>query len=158
MKESSLHTGGDVSYVSIGEAVDGEAGSFFLRLTDTNLNWHYSFNNLPIKCDLALQRRIIASRPLEDASGRAIRSSTWPSGRRGGRIRAVTLGQDGSWIIWGSDWYEWSDNLPVELRAALAEGEKNKLTINVSKRLSLLIKLHAGIYSKLTVGDNSKLC
>jgi hypothetical protein len=117
------HQGGDLSYISLAGNARGEVDKYFLRLTDTAKNWHYRFDGLPRDCNRAIQKYMTAPK---------VRDERWTQGR----IRAVTIGQGGGWIL-HREYEPWTesggDYLPNPLKDALTAGRRNGWTVNVRK-------------------------
>jgi len=114
--------GGHCSHVALGDTSE----SFFIRLTDNARNWHYRWRGLPVECDLAVQACTTTSKlDKRDA----------PTHLTLGRLRAVTLGKGGSWILYKDDQFEalcGGRTLPSGVITALQYGRKHGTTINVS--------------------------
>lgn len=127
-----IHTGaprgGNPSHFAIGDTSE----SFFIRLSDDDRNWHYRYHGLPEDCDLAIQKSMAASRLYKDPKDRCPHNlQHWTFGR----LRAVTLGQGGGWILYREEQSEvlfGGRHLPPRLKKALEDGQTRGLVINVS--------------------------
>lgn len=96
-----------VSYCSFGPADD----TFFIRSTDIDMKWYTHLGGKDVSTKLRLEYDEILS---------------------SGKLRAVTFGADGGWIVYGSKLFRWSDDgLPIDLVKALSLGSKNDWIINV---------------------------
>ncbi len=129
MRDNALN-GGNISHVALGQTSD----VFFIRQSDNLRNWHYRFAGLPPECELAIQKSMTASK--------LYKSRECPQGLHHltfGRLRAVTLGQYGGWILYREESNVsqhanalWGGYLTDELLKALETGREKKLTVNVS--------------------------
>lgn len=119
--------GGIPNHFALGDTSE----TFFIRLSDDARNWHYRYHGLPEDCNLAIQGSMAASRLYKDPKDRCPHNLQHCAF---GRIRAVTLGQGGGWILYREGQAETlhgGKHLPQKLREALAYGRKRKLVINV---------------------------
>jgi hypothetical protein len=92
-------------------------GSFFVRACyeqEGSLVWYPRWGLLPWTCSLKLQSKLGGD------------------GWRNGPPRSITFGKGSRWLIYGKNWFEWSDNLPDDLRKALRSEQVKGSTINVS--------------------------
>lgn len=128
------HASGNVSNLALGN----DSSSFFIRLSADDRNWHYRFRGLPEDCQLAVEESMTAGmlgdddcRP-DDPSHEHCTYGLQHC--KHGRLRAVTLGQGGGWIVYreemagvefGGQW------LPTTLVKALNEGREKGWIINV---------------------------
>ena len=102
-----------LSLCSFGETPE----SFFIRATyerDHELVWYPRWGLLPWTCSVSLQSKLVGS------------------GWKDGPPRSITFGLGCRWLLYGKLWFEWSMNLPQELRKALAAAKLKCWTINVS--------------------------
>ncbi|KAF2841662.1 hypothetical protein M501DRAFT_1014452 [Patellaria atrata CBS 101060] len=131
------------SFVAFGEGSGIAAGSFFIRTTDRQENWHYRWAGLLYKCAMVIQRHIVGGK--EDIYG----ATEWV-----GRRISVALGYGISWVIYGSDWFKYEKGkLPGKLERALAdakarpESEKftiNPIALNIKNKLEYVLVFNNG--------------
>jgi len=112
------HGAGNVSHFALGETSD----SYFVRVSDNDRHWHYRHGGLPYACNEAIQASMSSSK----------------GGWQHGRLRGVTLGQAGGWVVFHDNHHQvkWGGrHLPKKLKKALQEGKMQKNIINVSYSL-----------------------
>lgn len=121
------HASGNISNLALGSS----SSSFFMRLSADDRNWHYRFRGLPEACTLAVEESMTAGM-LCDKECRPgnpdHKHCTYGLQHcKHGRLRAVTLGQGGSWIVYreetvGGDYDP--RKLPPSLVKGLKEGKE----------------------------------
>lgn len=149
--EESLFSswGGIPNHLAFGDSSE----SFFIGMSDMDGNWHHRWNGLPPDCNNAVQDFTMSSKEPsverfrrshseadDDDEGVDVSGAPGSSTRTPGRLRAVTLGQGGGWVLFQEDDYQalWGgDHLPNGLLDALEYGKRNKITINVSNSPAL---------------------
>jgi hypothetical protein len=109
------HGDGSLSHVALGECSD----SFFIRLSDNSGHWHFRRGGLPDWCEDAVQAAMSSSK----------------SGWEHARLRGVTLGRAGGWVVFYDNHHhvKYSESLPKKLKKALFDGMMEKKIINVSE-------------------------
>jgi len=121
---------GSLSHVAFGPTQSSEPDCMFLRNTDADERWQYQWTGLPFLCERDCQKHVegaTAWRDLEGDAGRFNGLTEW----LGGRLRGVTFGPDGNFIVYRGENYDWEGAFPLELAEALRKGKDERWSINV---------------------------
>jgi hypothetical protein len=124
---------GNLSHVAFGPTESSEPDCIFLRNTGGDERWQYQWCGLPFFCERDVQRHVEGGKALTGLDGKAKRlngTNTWT----GGRLRGVTFGPDGNYIVYRGENYDWEGAFPPDLVDALHQG-RGRWSINVSRHV-----------------------
>jgi hypothetical protein len=131
---------GSLSYVSFGPTQASEPECIFLRNTDGMEGWQYQWTSLPFLCERDCLRHIEGRKAHSGFTGEAAHlngTCEW----KGGRLRGVTFGPGGNFVVYRGEQFDWDGAFPIELAEALRKGKDEERSINVSTRCHLRISV-----------------
>lgn len=100
---------GNLSHAAFGPTHSSEPDCVFLRNTGDDEGWQYQWSGLPFLCERDCLKHI------EGAASQSDGMTEWV----GGRLRGVTFGPDGNYIVYRGENYERDGAFPPDLAEAL---------------------------------------